>query len=477
MAEFRVDPALAGVPLPHVWEACIGSGHATLALRRDWLDQLGRCHRELGVRAVRFHGILSDDVGTFTVQQGQNVDSFYNAFQIYDGIVGLGMTPLVELSFMPRALARGTQTVFHYAGNITPPRDPDQWADLVRRFVSALVTRYGAAEVRTWRFEVWNEPNLPDFWAGSQAEYVDLYRWAAQAIKAVDDELQVGGPATAANGWVAEFVATCDGAGLPLDFVSTHHYPTDAFGHPGDDTEKQLAASRRSVLRQQAQDARAAAGDRPLLYTEWSTTSNPFFWRNDSPYAAAFVAKSCLDVVDIVQMYSYWTFSDLFEENYFSSAPFHGGFGLLTVHSVAKPAYRAFQLLHSLGDERLLVDGMHATVDCTVSRRGGDLVVLLTNHALPAHPIATETVRLRLAGVAGTPPVAVERVDADHANARRAWEAMGEPPHPTLEQLEALHAASEIGKETVPGARDGDDLTVEVEIPAHAVVCLTIPVG
>ena len=464
MTEFHCDPSHPGTPFPHVWEACVGSGHATLALRRDWLDQLKRCRRELGFEAVRFHGILSDDVGTFSVQEGQDTDSFYNAFQIYDGILESGMKPFVELSFMPRALARGDTTVYHYGANVTPPADPERWAALIRRFASALVHRYGADEVRQWRFEVWNEPNLKDFWDGTQAEYFDLYRWAVQALRAVDPEIRVGGPATADNEWIEDFVAYTEGAGLPLDFVTTHHYPTDAFGQPGDDTEKQLAAGQRGVLRERAQDAVGQAGGRPVLYTEWSTSSNPFFWRHDAPYAAAFVAKACLDVVGVVEGYSYWTFSDLFEENYFSSAPFHGGFGLLTIHGIAKPAYRAMQLMHGLGDERLLVDGMHPTVNCTVTRRGDDLVVLLTNHALPAHPIGPAEVRLRLAGAAGETgagelEVTVERVDADHANARRAWEAMGEPAYPDADQLDALHAASETGRQSVAARRDGDATT------------------
>ena len=478
MTEFHCDPSHEGTPLPHPWETCVGSGHATLALRRDWLEQLKRCRRELGVRAVRFHGILSDDVGTFTIREGRETDSFYNAFQIYDGILEAGMKPFVELSFMPLPLARGNKTVFAYKGNVTPPKDPDEWGHFIRRFVSALVHRYGAEEVRGWHFEVWNEPNLSAFWDGTQAEYFDLYRWAVQAIKQVDPEIPVGGPATGDDEWIEEFVAYTEGAGLPLDFVTTHHYPTDAFGQPGDDTEKQLAAGRRGVMRERAQDTARRAGDRPVIYTEWNTSSNPSFWRHDTPYAAAFAAKACLDVAQIVEGYSYWTFSDIFEEHHFSSVPFHGGFGLLTVHGIAKPTYRAFQLLHGLGDEKLLVDGMHPTVDCTVTRRGDDLVVLLTNHALPAHSIDAAHIRLRLAGAASereTPEVTVERIDADHANARRAWQAMGEPMYPDRDQLVALHDASEIGTETVASSRDEDDLTMTFDLPAHAVARLTIP--
>ena len=482
MTEFRCDPHGPTTPFPHVWETCVGSGHATLALRRDWLDQLKRCRRDLGVRAVRFHGILSDDVGTWSGPP-EHPDSFHNAFLIYDGILEAGVKPFVELSFMPRSLARGGATVFSYDGIITPPADPGAWSELIRRFVSELVRRYGAEEVRQWHFEVWNEPNLRDFWTGTQQEYFDLYRWAVQAIKSVDPDIPVGGPATANDEWIGDMVAYVEAHGLPLDFVTTHHYPTDAFGSPDDDTEKVLSEGQRGVMRERALDTAARAGGRPVIYTEWNTSSNPRFWRHDTPYAAAFAAKACLDVVGVVEGYSYWTFSDIFEELHFSSVPFHGGFGLLTIHGVAKPTYRAFELMHGLGDEQLIVDGMHPTVDCTVTRRGDDLVALLTNHALPGHPISDTDVVLRLEGaVEGAGEATIERVDANHANPRRAWEAMGEPSYPTADQIDQLHAASEVGRETVAVERepasagaDGEDLTVSLRLPAHAVARVTVP--
>jgi xylan 1,4-beta-xylosidase len=155
---------------------------------------------------------------------------------------------------------------------------------------------------------------------------------------------------------------------LPADFISTHQYPTDAFGKPGDDTETQLSESRRSVLRDRARDARREAGDRPLYYTEWSSSSNPRDPLHDEPYAASFVAKPIMEADGLVQGYSYWTLSDIFEENYFPSVPFHGGFGLLNIHGVAKPTYRAYELLHALGTEMLPVDGTHPTVDAWVVR-------------------------------------------------------------------------------------------------------------
>jgi len=474
MPTFRCDLAQTGAPLPHVWSHTVGSGHATLALRADWQAQLRRCHEELGVHHVRFHGLLNDDIGTLVDHAGELVDSFFNADQIMDFLVSIGMRPFVELSLMPEALASGRKTVFHYRGNVTPPKDVEAWGGLIERLARHWVERYGAEEVRQWYFEVWNEPNLDHFWTGSQADYFELYRATADALKRADPGLRVGGPATAKNEWIEELVAFCEAEGLPLDFVTTHHYPTDAFGAPDDDTRGQLAAGTRGVLREQALDAARRAGGRPLYYTEWNASSNPFYAPHDRPYAAAFVMKSFLDVAGVVEGYSFWTFTDLFEEVYFDSTPFRGKFGLLTIHGVAKPTYRAVQLLHRAGTERLRVDGMHPTVDRWVTRHDdGRLTVLLTNHALPEHAIEAARVRLVLDGAPEPTSLTAERIDEDHANARRHWETMGEPAYLSAEQVEALHAASELVPEPQAWAREGEALVVELDLPPHAVAALT----
>ena len=475
MPTFRCDLAQTGEPLAHVWSHTIGSGHATLALRADWQAQLQRCREELGVRHVRFHGLLNDDMSTFVDQGGERVDSFFNADQIMDFLVEIGMRPFVELSMMPQALASGQKTVFHYRGNVTPPDDLEAWGGLIERLLTHWIERYGADEVREWFFEVWNEPNQPQFWSGTQADYFELYRRTARAVKRVDPALRVGGPATSKNAWVADLVAFCEAEDLPLDFVSTHHYPTDAFGAPGDDTREQLAAGTRGILRQQALDVAREAGDRPVYYTEWNASSNPFYDPHDQPYAAAFVAKSFLDVADVVEGYSFWTFTDLFEEVYFDSTPFKGKFGLLTIHGIAKPTYRAVELLHRAGTERLRVDGMHPTVDRWVTRHDdGRVVVILTNHALPDHAIETTAARLALVGAGDPASVTVERIDEDHANARRLWESMGEPGYLSADQVEALHAASALVAEPLAWTRDGDTVVIELELPPHAVASVTL---
>lgn len=476
MPDFMCNLSATATPLAHFWKHTVGSDHAPIALRADWQQQLERAHAELGFRYVRFHGLLSDRMGTLICHKEEFLYSFFNADQIFDFLLSIGMRPFIELSFMPETLASGHKTVFNYRGNVTPPKDYKQWATLIREMVSHWVERYGVEEVREWFFEVWNEPNLHHFWTGTQADYFELYRYTARTIKGVDASLRVGGPATAANEWIEEFLDFCEKNNLPVDFVSTHHYPTDAFGEPGDDTETQLAKSRRSVLREQTQDAHKRAQGRPLYYTEWNTSSNPRDPLHDEPYSAAFVTKTVMEANGLVEGYSFWTFSDLFEENYFPSIPFHGGFGLLNLQGIPKPTYRAFELMHNLGAEALKVDGSHETVDAWVVRQENSVTVLLTNHALPRHPIKTELVNIRLTEVSHSAPVTayLQRIDGTHANPRARWSEMGEPKYLSALQVEQLQASSRLVKEPLVLKFEDRTIHLDIDLPPHSVAAITM---
>jgi xylan 1,4-beta-xylosidase len=476
-AVFRTCWTAPTLPLPHYWEHTVGSCHAPLALRADWQAQLARCRRELGFRRVRFHGLLCDDVGTCVSHKGRLLDSFFNADAIVDYLLSIDVRPFVELSFMPEALASGGDTIFHYRANVTPPRDPREWAGLVRRLAGHWRRRYGADEVRRWYFEVWNEPNLRSFWAGTRDDYFTLYRHTALALKEEDAGLPVGGPATAKNEWLTEFLDFCAAARVPTDFVSTHHYPNDPLWSEAQDTEAELAGACRGALREWAAEARRQARGLPLLYTEWNASSNPRYPRQDDPYAAAFAVKSVLDVSGLVEAYAFWTFSDIFEENYFPSVPFHGGFGLLTLHGVPKPTYRAFELLHRLGDAQLPVDGTHETVDAWAVRGGDALTVLLTNHALPRQPIAARRARVEVAGAPAPRAVTLRRIDEDHANAKAEWRGMGSRDYLRREDVERLEEASRLKEEAQPWRYEGEVLSLEVSLPPHAVAALELNSG
>ncbi len=475
MPKFTCDFTEEIAPLRHVWEHTVGSGHAPLALRADWQAQLRRAQRELGFRHVRFHALLSHPMDALICQDNKWLYSFFNIDQIFDFLLSIGMRPFVELSFMPEALASGSKTAFHYQANVTPPKDYKVWAGLIRRLVRHWITRYGLKEVSQWFFEVWNEPNLDVFGSGQQQDYFKLYRTTVNAIKSVESSLKVGGPATAAGAWVADFVAFLEKNKLTADFITTHQYPTDAFGSPGDDTVTQLSKSKRGIMKEKAQDARREAAGRPLYYTEWCTSSNPRDTLHDQPFAAAFATNIVMGVDSVVDGYSWWTFSDIFNENYMPSVPFQGGFGLLNIHNIAKQVYRAFELLHRLGTKQLLVDGLHDTVSAWVIR--GDkqsATVLLTNHALPRHKIKKETVQITLTNAPKPTHAYLERIDETHANATRVWREMKKPEYLNQSQLEQLQAAAELVKESVPLSYDESRLDFEVTLEPHAVAAVTI---
>jgi xylan 1,4-beta-xylosidase len=460
--------------LPHFWEHTVGSGHAPLALRGDWQRQLRECRTLLGFRHTRFHGLLCDQMGTLMNEKNELLYSFFNADQICDFLLSIGMKPFVELSFMPTCLATGGKTVFRYGANVTPPRDYGQWATLVSRLAAHWVERYGIDEVGAWFFEVWNEPNLAAFWTGTQAEYFTLYRATALALKDVDARLRVGGPATANNEWITEFVDFCEQNSVPLDFVSTHHYPTDALGSIGEDTETQLAHSRPSILREWAQESHRNARGKPLYYTEWSSSSDPRDRLHDEPYTAAVIVKTMMEATGLVHGYSFWTFTDIFEENYMPATAFQGGFGLLTLQGVPKPSFRAFELLHRLGAEALPVSGAHDTVDVWAVRGREAVTVLLTNHTLPRHPIQSESVHIQLAGLLSPRDVYIERIDDDHANAKKLWIEMGSPALPRPREVEQMRAASQIVREPQIWKHKGETLHLGVKMPAHSIAAVTV---
>ena len=472
--KFSCDIKRKAQPLIHFWEHTIGSGHATLGLRADWQQQLLRCHKELGFKHVRFHGILSDDMGTLLCENDKLLYSFFNADHICDFLLSIGMRPFMELSFMPMAISSGSETVFSYRGNITPPHDYKDWETLIKKLITHWADRYGIKELKKWFFEIWNEPNLSAFWKGSQEDYFNLYQHACNAIKEVDDALKVGGPATAANNWITDFRNFCNKNKVRYDFISTHHYPTDAFGKPGDDTVAQLAASHRSVLQKQVKQTRKEAGDIPVYYTEWSTSSNPFDTLHDRPYAAAFIVKTIMENRGLVQGYSYWTFSDIFEENFFSSDAFHGGFGLMNIYGIPKPAYRAYQLLHGLGEEICKVEGNHKTVDVWVIKKENDIQVLITNSALPKHPVKEEKITIKLSAEPDISEVYVERIDEHNANAHAKWIEMGSPKSLHPKQVERLEQASSLVMETLAFTHKNGVILLNISISPQGTALITI---
>lgn len=478
-----IDRGQAATAFPHYWERCVGSGHAYMGLREDWRVHLRACREELGFAYIRFHGLLNEYMSVY--KQWSDYDnyfeySFYNIDNVFDFVLSIGMKPFIEISFMPDSLASGTSTIFHYKANTTPPKSYADWDSLIAHLVRHLLDRYGSAEVESWFFEVWNEPNLQGFWSGTRDDYFKLYCHTARTIKRLNSALRVGGPATARNEWIPEFLSYCRTNAVPVDFVSTHHYPTDsALGHgPGATQASRLGAS--SILKDMVKKALSEAGQLPLYYTEWNSSPNCRDAAHDDPSAAAFVASTIINNAGLVDIYSYWTFTDLFEENGLCSIPFHGGFGLLSTYGTRKPSFRAFELLHRLGDRRLSVNVGGASAShlaCVATESDEEIAFLICNPAHHTHDGPGVDVSLTITNMSRRSEAHVCRIDEDNANPKRVWERLGAPTYPSESELMEIENGSRLVEYPVEIQHHGSSAFISFTIPRDGLLFLSVRGG
>lgn len=344
-----------------MFNLCVGAGRANEGLRADWQQQLAYVKKECGFRYIRFHGLFTDDMGIY--KEDKNGNPMYNYMYVdalFDYLLSIGIKPFVELGFMPNDLASGPETIFWWKGNVTPPKDHDKWADLVRNTVQHWTDRYGVDEVKTWYFEVWNEPNLvPAFWTGTMDDYFKLYKYSADAVKSVNPEYRVGGPGTAGAAWEEEMIDFCVKNNVPIDFVSAHSYGVnvgylDEFGKNGTILAPQEFAVSGDVLQSRKEISNSAMPHLELHYTEWSSSYTPFDPVHDSYHSASYVLQKLKQVGDAAQSMSYWVFTDIFEESAPRFTPFHGGFGMLNTQGINKSVFYAYQFMNKLGKTELI---------------------------------------------------------------------------------------------------------------------------
>ncbi|HWB52657.1 MAG TPA: hypothetical protein VG722_00625 [Tepidisphaeraceae bacterium] len=346
-------------PLDRRFQFCVGSDRAAIHLRGDDIRDLKFVCDTCGFKYIRFHGLLDDEMGVYRQSPtGAPIYDWTKINQIYDAFLAMGLKPFVELGFMPGALASGTKTIFWFKSNVTPPKSYEKWASLVSALVQHLTDRYGVDEVKTWFFEVWNEPNLANFWSGTQAEYLHLYEVSAHAIKAINRNYRVGGPATAGGQWITPFIRYCHDNHVPLDFISAHHYGVTE-GFLDIDGKKKLILDWSpdavvSGVRQVRDEIRQSPmPDLPFHLTEWSSSYHSRDPVHDSYFSAAYILEKLKQSGHAADSMSYWTFSDNFEEIGPPPSPFHGGFGLLNIQGLRKPAYFSYAFLNRLGDTQL----------------------------------------------------------------------------------------------------------------------------
>jgi xylan 1,4-beta-xylosidase len=444
---------------------------------------------------------------------GKPVYDFRVIDQTFDAWLAAGVRPMVELGFMPEALASGTNPYYlayphTIEGSVqSPPRDYAAWGELCRTLVAHLVSRYGHDKVAQWYFEVWNEPNIR-YWHGTEAEYLKLYDYAVSGVRSALPEARVGGPATTSprssdaaaflDGFlkhVANDKSAADGKAIPLDFITFHIKGSpklikdaDGGSHVRMGLDKELTDADKgfavvaSYPQFQALPIILSEAD-PEGCAACSAKENPANGYRNGPLYAAYTAATIKALFELQDRHKVnllgmvtWSFE-------FEGREYFEGFRTLATNGVDKPVLNAFRMAGKMSGERVAVTSSTATpldsilhagvttpdVDALATRAAHSASVLLWNYRdddLPAGPATP--VQIEVNGLpAGVAKVEVEifTIDQTHSNSFTVWKAMGSPQQPTpaqyaklavagqLEQAAAVHSvAVDQGRVTLPGS-------------------------
>ena len=519
----NIDVKSKGEFFSHYWSVGVGAGRANEGLRAGWLEHLSLVKEHCGFQYVRMHGIFHDDMFVyFQEADGNVVYNWQYVDEVYDRMLDMGVKPFVELAFFPKDIAlKDGKTQFWWKANVSVDRNNlKKWHDLVKAFTQHLVDRYGLEEVKTWYFEVWNEPNLTGngaFFHGTRSDYFTLYKEAARAVKSVNEQLKIGGPATSnfvaderhegevmdhkksvfysqdvintkqwKGVWIEDFLRYCEKEKLPVDFVSTHPYPTDYALDPETNRSKNAIRYVNSLrddinwLRKQLAESKYP--DAEIHLTEWSTSPNSRDKMHDILPPAAYIIKSNLDCLGMVNSLMYWTFTDVFEEKGGGESIFHGGFGMINFQGLVKPSFHAYRMLNQLGDEKLYYND-----PLFVSRfsKNGKITAIAFNYpkeyeeAVPSAKnftnymsASSKKVNFVLKGLRPKTIFLVETLDKEHGNIYDEYMSIGAPHSPTREETSYLkQKAWDTYKETIEVAEDGS-LTLSRELSPWSCVLI-----
>ncbi|MGP4041465.1 GH39 family glycosyl hydrolase [Gracilibacillus sp. D59] len=480
MTTIQVNKESDGI-FPDNWKKCIGTGRLGLALQQEYLEHLKTVQQEIGFSYIRGHGLLHDDIGIYReVEVDGEKKPFYNFTyidRIFDSFLELNLKPFIEIGFMPKLLASDDQTIFAWEGNVTPPNDYHKWESLIKAVTQHFIDRYGLEEVLTWPFEIWNEPNLVNFWKDAdKEEYFRLYQVTVNAIKSVDPAIEVGGPAICGGSdeWIKDFLTFCKNENVPVDFVSRHAYTSrpphkvtaDYYYQELAEPDKMLHEFKN--VRQMIKESEYS--DLPFHITEYNTSYSPINPVHDTTLNAAYLAKILSEGGDYVDSFSYWTFSDVFEELDVPKAQFHGGFGLMGLGHVRKPTYHLFAFFNRLGSKLLYRDDQVIVTE----KEDGSMVLIAWNLVMEKGEEFNRSVDIHLPLGEGKYFASSQTISETYANPWKVWQQMGRPRFPTKAQVETLKQSAIPLFESAQYDVMGEGLTLDLSLTKNEVKLIEI---
>ncbi len=353
--------------LEHTWRSFCSVGRARELLYSEIQEMLRIQQREIGFRYIKFHGIFDDALGVYREDGlGNPVYSFTYVDKVLDFILSVGLKPMIQLSFMPKALALDTsKTIFQFKFYISPPKDEKKWYDLVSAFTRHVISRYGNKEVMEWIFTFWNEAlNYLPFRLTDKGTIFRLYELSYLAIKECNPgftfaSLSVYHEPNMEKDYLEymEYAKThsCEPDAYLFHFYPTRHdspEPKELSINPERNRQQRQLKLQRNpdamkealhVLRQLIPDQQ-----KPLYITEWNLTPSHRELLNDTCYSSCYIIKNILENYDAVDSFCHWSLTDWIEELEFAPELFHGGMGFFTKNGIKKPAYYAYYFLNKL---------------------------------------------------------------------------------------------------------------------------------
>ena len=382
--------------LTHNFKNTISVGRARDLLNPDVRKMLQDLQTTIGYKYIKFHGILSDDMEVcHRLQDGTLQFSCRMVDAALEFLLSIGLKPIVQLSFMPAALASDlNKTVFYKPFNTSPPRDMAEWNRLIEDFTRHLITRFGREEVAGWPFCVWCEPETSTkmFGFGNLALFCEFYKNTYDTVKSVCPDIRFGSPAflyMRRHGeplFLTNFIRYTRSHSCRPDFMNIHYYsdiipreavdinvsnaPSTQFPKEPDDFAAFITAVRELL-------DTLSVGDLPVYLTEWNLTLSHRNLISDTCFKSCYILKNLLENYDRLDSFSYWSLTDLLEENPppDSGHTFHGGLGIYTKNGVRKSVFYAFDFANRLGDELLAQgDGYFVT------RKGRNIQIITYNY-------------------------------------------------------------------------------------------------
>lgn len=468
----RPDWSGPRTPFRHTWEGVVNVDQFRWLVRRDMHDQLELARDELRARHVRAVGMFDDELRVFCPSPGSFMGyepkdprtNWQTVDYIVDSLLDRGLQPMFTTSFIPSAMASGPVTVFTTKAHTSPPKDWPQWHAFVRESVQHAIDRHSLAVVRDWYFEVWNEPNLVNwFWGGTKDDFLRLWETTFNAIKSVEPTLRVGGPSTARAEWLEDLLAFGAQHHCAPDYLITHIYNNDSAAHDplapfsGAQTDKNSTSPNFAAgcIRGVRELLQRAGFRGELHWNEWGRSFHGVDPRRETPAEAAFIARLLADVSQEADVFAYWCLSDIYDQVGYGREAFFGGYGLLNLQGLRKPAYHAFQLLAQLGTERLAVaqaEGADSFLNAIVtapapkSRRAHVLVYAYDHADNPARASVNVAVDLP----PHAQPAALYRIDSTENNVVAQWRDLGAPAYLSREQTKALLAENHLSRSSSP---------------------------